>query len=300
MSEPQTDVLGFIGYGEAARAFVTGWRKNGGPGIHAFDIKSTHAETAPAQHALCDTDGTACCNTAAQMVAASPVIFSLVTAAEAHDAARTIAQSDLGGRLFFDCNSCSPATKTKSQQVIEAAGGRYVDVAIMSPVHPKLHRSAILLSGDHAPAALGVMQSLDMDATIAEGPVGAASGIKLCRSIIVKGLEAISAEMILTARALGVEDPVIASLDATYSGFDWKTRAAYALDRMMTHGVRRADEMDEAVKMVQALGLAGGMSEASADLQRRVGGLALDSGATDLTQRADLLARALGVDRPKN
>jgi 3-hydroxyisobutyrate dehydrogenase-like beta-hydroxyacid dehydrogenase len=139
-----------------------------------------------------------------------------------------------------------------------------------------------------------------MDATIAEGPVGAASVIKLCRSIIVKGLEAISAEMILTARALGVEDPVIASLDATYPGFDWKTRAAYALDRMMTHGVRRADEMDEAVKMVQALGLAGGMSEASADLQRRVGGLALDSGATDLTQRADLLARALGVDRPKN
>ena len=164
----------------------------------------------------------------------------------------------------------------------------------MAPVHPALHRTPVLASGPDADEACRVMRDLDMRAEAVDGRVGTASGIKLCRSIIVKGIEALSAEMLLPARRLGIEEQVIASLDRSYPGFDWRRRGSYALDRMVVHGERRAEEMREAAAMLRAMGMRPGMSEATAEWQAAVGALGAESGPDELAGRADRLLGLLG------
>ncbi len=87
---------------------------------------------------------------------------------------------------------------------------------------------------------------------IVPGAVGAASSIKMIRSVMVKGLEALTAECFLAADAAGVTEAVRASLDASWPGTDWGAKADYNLERMMAHGIRRAAEMEEVAKTLDA------------------------------------------------
>ena len=287
----------FLGYGEAARAFVQGWSTTGMPDASAYDIK-TEIEGSMRDGKCADyrADGIRGCEDLREAISTVDIVFSMVTADQSHAAAVAAARSGIENSLFLDCNSSAPQTKEASRDVIEAAGGRYMDVAVMSPVHPALHRTRVLASGPHAEEAERVMKQLDMNVSVVEGPVGRASAIKLVRSIAVKGIEAICAEMLAAGRKLGVTDEVLASLDATYPGFGWAGRGAYALDRMMIHGERRAAEMEEAAKMVSCLNLPAAISEAAARWQALVGAMELDPGKPDANGRADLVIAALDRD----
>ncbi|MYK31457.1 MAG: NAD(P)-dependent oxidoreductase [Boseongicola sp. SB0670_bin_30] len=287
----------FLGYGEAARAFVQGWSATGMPDVSAYDIKTeTPGSVRNGKHADYRADGIRGCEELREAISTCDVVFSMVTADQSLDAAEAAASSGIESRLFLDCNSSAPQTKQASCDAIEAAGGRYMDVAVMTPVHPALHRTSVLTSGAHADEAARTMKRLDMNVSVVEGPVGRASAIKLVRSIAVKGIEALSAEMLVAGRKLGVTDEVLSSLDATHPGFRWAERGAYALDRMMIHGERRGAEMEEAAKMVASLNLPATMSEAAARWQALVGGMALDPGEPDADRRADLVIAALDPD----
>lgn len=287
----------FLGYGEAARAFAQGWSATGMPDASAYDIKTECAGTVrDGKRADYRADGIRGCEDLREAISAGDVVLSMVTADQSHAAAEAAARSGIDNRLFLDCNSSAPQTKQASCDVVEAAGGKYVDVAVMSPVHPALHRTRVLASGPHAEAAERVMKQLDMKVSVVEGPVGRASAIKLVRSIAVKGMEAVSAEMLAAGRKLDVTEEVLVSLDATYPEFGWAKRGAYALDRMMVHGKRRAAEMEEAAKMVAGLKLPAAMSEAAARWQALVGAMELDPGEPDAGRRADLVIAALDRD----
>lgn len=268
--------LGFIGFGEAAQAFTSGMTQAGVSALFkAFDIKTADAGPARAEKlAQYQAAGIAGCETAGEAVQADAV-FSLVTAEQAYAAAGSVCGALPAGTLFFDCNSCAPQTKTRSAGLIEAAGGRYVDAAVMAPVHPRLHKTPILLSGAHAEAAAALAAQLDLSAKVVDGEVGAASAIKLVRSIMVKGLEALTIECLLAGRQLGVGEAVLESLEKSYPEFGWSRRSGYMLERAMTHGVRRAGEMREAALMVEELGLAGRMAQATAEWEQLVGELKL-------------------------
>ncbi|MBO0906048.1 NAD(P)-dependent oxidoreductase [Jiella sp. MQZ13P-4] len=287
------EAIALIGYGEAAAAITGGWplpRK----AFRAYDVKTREPVTAEAMWARYEAAGIAGCGEIAEAIGAARLVLSLVTADRAVEAAGAGAPHLTPGALFIDGNSCSPASKSEAARLVEAAGGRYVDMAIMAPVHPKGHRVPVLLAGPHAEDALAVLTALDMDATLAGPEVGQASAIKMLRSVMVKGFEALTAECLLAARRAGVEDAVLASLQASDPGTDWRARSAYNLERMMVHGVRRAAEMEEVGKTVAALGLPPRMSAAIAAWQRQVGSLALEGGAADLAERADRLNAGLG------
>jgi 3-hydroxyisobutyrate dehydrogenase-like beta-hydroxyacid dehydrogenase len=232
---------------------------------------------------------------AAAALSGAPLVFSVVTADQAEAAALAALPGLADNALFFDCNSCAPQTKTRAASQVEAAGGRYVDVAVMSPVHPRLHRAPLLISGPHADAAAAALRSLDMAPKVHEGPVGSSSAIKMIRSVMIKGLEALACECALAGRAAGVDAIVLASLDETFPGFDWKTRVAYMLERMMTHGVRRAAEMREVALTVDELGLDGAMSRGAAAWQQRIGELALRAADGDSSDYRDLADRILSA-----
>jgi 3-hydroxyisobutyrate dehydrogenase-like beta-hydroxyacid dehydrogenase len=295
-----TGSIAFIGFGEAARAFLDGWRTN--PGFKArvcvYDIKTDSLD--PGVRAAKRADYVAAkvmgASTAHEAVTGAEAVFSVVTADQAHEAALAALSGLAKGALFFDCDSCAPQTKVRTATEVDAAGGRYVDVAVMAPVHPRLHRTPLLISGPHAEAAAATLAALGMSATIHAGPVGAASSVKMIRSIMMKGLEALVCECVLAGRKAGVIETVLDSLDDTYPGFDWRKRSAYMLERVTTHGLRRAAEMREVALAVDLLGLNGEMSRASVGWEQTIGELGLratEAEAADYRMLADRILAAL-------
>jgi 3-hydroxyisobutyrate dehydrogenase-like beta-hydroxyacid dehydrogenase len=233
--------VSIIGFGEAGQTFAAA----GGcvARARAFDLRDMAA-------AYARMSVTGCANIS-QAVADAGAILSLVTADQALAAAQASAGAIAPGALFFDMNSVAPDTKRAAAALIEAAGARYVDVAIMAPVDPARLGVPLLLSGSHAEAGAAKLKALGFTNVRAlGGDVGRASAIKMIRSVMVKGTEALTAEMMLAADKAGVTEEVLASL-----GGDWVQQAAYNLERMTTHGLRRAAEMEEAAKTLASLGV---------------------------------------------
>ena len=98
---------------------------------------------------------------------------------------------------------------------------------------------------------------------------GRASAMKLCRSIVVKGLEVVSVECGRAAAFFDVADEVFGSLEATYAGMGWAALAENSLERVSNHGLRRAAEMREAAEIIADMGLDPALARAIADAQER-------------------------------
>lgn len=293
LSNKTRPAIAFIGFGEAAQAFVEGWSSELAGTVTAYDIKSDREDTETQIRAAYAAAGVRGCMTSTECVAHAEVVFSMVTADQALAAGQSVAENFPKNSFFFDCNSCAPDTKKSVAKIINNAGGRYVDVAVMAPVFPARHKTPVLVSGPAAEAALDMMERLDMSARHAPGGIGTASSIKMVRSVMIKGLEALVAECVLAGRRAGVEDIVLETLEKTYPGFGWKDRSAYMLERMMVHGLRRAAEMHEVALTVKQLGLNNGMSLATANWQQAVGDLHLEPGDKDYAIRADAILAAL-------
>ena len=289
----KTDAIAFIGFGEAASAFAQGWRGNIEARLLAFDIKSDDQNTRAQKLTDYQMAGVSGCASAVECARQAKIIVSMVTADQALAAASSVVDGLVEGTYYFDCNSCAPDTKRQAATIIDKAGGRYVDVALMAPVHPPLHQTPALVSGPWADEVLKVMAGLKMSATLAKGEIGTASSIKMIRSVMMKGLEALVVECVLSGRKAGVEDIVLDSLEKTYPGFNWKQRSSYMLERMMVHGNRRAAEMREVALSVEQLGLKNEMSRATVEWQQLVGDLEADPGPDNLQQRADTILAAL-------
>lgn len=262
--------IAFVGMGEAGSAFVSGWGPERAAQIRTYDIKSDDSETAAEIAARCHRLGITNCPSVADAVAGADIVFCTVTADQAGNAARQAAPHLSQGAYWFDLNSCAPSTKRASAEVIEAAGGRYVDVAVMAPVHPALNMVPCLVSGPHVGEVAPVMADLPMAVRVIEGAVGAASSIKMIRSVMVKGLEALTTECVLAAVAAGVEEEVLGSLAKSYPGTDWAARAAYNFERMIVHGTRRAAEMEEVARTLEDLGLYSDVTQGTILWQRRM------------------------------
>ncbi|MBO3761578.1 NAD(P)-dependent oxidoreductase [Ciceribacter sp. L1K22] len=284
--------IGFVGFGEAAHAIAGHWTRPPSD-VFAYDMKLRQGiDIDQLQHRGKEAN-VVLCTDPADAVGTAGLVFSLVTADQALQAARDCAPFISADCLWLDGNSCSPHTKIEAAAVIEAAGGRYVDVAIMAPVYPKRHEVPVLLSGPHAEAAMKFLVRLGMCPEIAGARVGDASSIKMLRSVMIKGFEALTTECLLAARRAGVEDAVLASLQASDPGIDWRRRATYNLERMMVHGARRAAEMEEVCATLSAFGLPDAISRATVGWQRRLAALHLDPGPDDLALRADRVLDSL-------
>lgn len=293
-SKTEYSDLCFIGFGEAAQAFLTGWAPEDPSQLRAYDIKANSAETRPNLLERYSTTGVTGADSMPQALAGAGRVVCVVTADQALTAARTAAPHLRPAAFWFDCNSCAPGTKRQAAEVIEAAGARYVDVAVMAPVYPKRHRVPLLIAGPHAVDAARALKELDMCPVIAGDEVGRASTIKMVRSVMIKGIEAVTAECLLAARKAGVEDDVLASLSASDPGTDWTLKGTYAMERMMVHGARRAAEMREVALTLQDLGLPPDMSRACADWQDRVAGTQAPSPDAELTVRLDAVLARVG------
>ena len=252
--------VALVGFGEAGESFARaeGWRGE----ARGWDVL-------PERRAAMAACGVGTADTPQDALAERAFFLSLVTADAALGAARQYAGLLPEGALWCDMNSVAPETKREVAACIEAAGGRYVDVAVMAPVDKGL-AVPLLVSGPHALAAQPLLEALGFsNVRVVGDEVGRASAIKMIRSVMVKGLEALSWECAAAAEAAGVLDEVMASLDASEKPLKWAERIAYNRERMETHGARRAAEMEESAQTLQGLGVEPVMTRGTIELQRR-------------------------------
>ena len=246
--------IGFVGYGEVSRILAEDLRKLGLKEIFAFDIKIGTGAEVPllehaAQHGVCLT------RSAAEVSASADLIVSAVTANQTVPAAEGCAEALRPGTWFLDLNSASPGAKQLAAKFIDSADGRYVEGAVMTSVPPHRIRVPMLLGGPGATEFLPLLNALGFNATVASHEFGVASATKMCRSIMIKGWEAMLIECFTTARAYGVEDQVLESLSETFPGVDWEKQGGYFFQRVIQHGRRRAEEVREVAETVREIGL---------------------------------------------
>ncbi|HWA22229.1 MAG TPA: DUF1932 domain-containing protein [Caulobacterales bacterium] len=254
-----------IGFGEVGQTLAADLRAAGVEDIAAYDILFAQAESAPSAAAK-KLDVRAAAN-AAEAAKGAELILCAVTAASDLAAARSVIAGIGAGAFYVDLNSASPGVKQQAAQIIDGAGGRYVEAAVMTPIHPRRIASPTLLGGPHAHAFLERARPLGFNVTVASDQVGRASATKMCRSVIIKGLESLLTESMVSARHYGVEKEVLASLSDMLPIPDWEKLARYMISRSLEHGARRAEEMREVAKTVQEAGLDPLMSAACAARQ---------------------------------
>ena len=309
MTDPKHWNIGLVGYGEVGRILAEDLRKDD-LRVAAYDLKlQTDQAQSLRDHAA--TYGVRLAASHAELAASADFIVSAVTASQAVPVAQACAPATKRGAWFLDFNSASPGAKQRAAALIDGSGGRYVEGAVMTSIPPYRLKVPLLLGGKGAAELAPLLVALGFNAKVASDKLGVASAVKMCRSVMIKGLEAMVIESFTTARAYGVEDAVLASLGETFPGINWEKQGAYFFQRVIEHGRRRSEEVREVAETVREAGLVPWSAQGTAERQAWVADLA-DQGvfgekgtkdfarSADWRIEADRILAAIKNDKPKN
>jgi 3-hydroxyisobutyrate dehydrogenase-like beta-hydroxyacid dehydrogenase len=276
MTQPENPLhwsIGLVGYGEVGRILAEDLRAAGVEKILAYDIKfGTDADAPLLAHAA--QHGVRPMSSHGFLASAADLVISAVTADQTVAVAVSSAPTFRPGAWFLDFNSASPGAKIAAAELIDAAGGRYVEGAVMTSIPPYRIRVPLLLGGSGAAELAPLLGRLGFAAKVASERLGVASATKMCRSVMIKGFEAMVIESFTAARAYGVEDAVVASLYETFPGIDWEKQGAYFFQRVIEHGRRRSEEVREVAQTVREAGLTPWSSQGTAERQAWMADLA--------------------------
>jgi 3-hydroxyisobutyrate dehydrogenase-like beta-hydroxyacid dehydrogenase len=255
MSEQPIRQITLVGFGEVGGILGSDLAA-AGLSVSIFDILLNVETSRSAMLAKARAAKVRACDSLEDAMRGADLVVSAVTAASALIVAKDAAQFLSVGQTYLDINSVSPETKRDIARVLSATPATFVEAAVMAPVAPQRLKAPMLLGGAGSAAAAPRLAAIGMNVKPVSDRVGVASAIKMCRSIIIKGLEAITVESMFTARRYGAEKQVLESLDATYPGMGWAGGLPdYLISRVAEHGKRRAAEMREAAQAVSDAGL---------------------------------------------
>ena len=147
---------------------------------------------------------------------------------------------------------------------------------MIAPIHPARHKTPLLIAGPHAEAIAPLLEEMEMKLKIVSPDTGKAAAIKMIRSVMIKGIEALTLECYLAASRAGLLDEVLVSMKNNYPALDFEKMGDYNIERMASHGERRAAEMEESAVTLRELGLDPLMVEATVKRQREMGAIGKD------------------------
>jgi 3-hydroxyisobutyrate dehydrogenase-like beta-hydroxyacid dehydrogenase len=277
--------VGFIGFGEAGSNFSAGLREtNPALKITAYDIRF------PLEPAL-QAKATELGVTAVGASIAEPdLVFSFVVAKASVTVAKVSAKVMRVGQIYADCNSSSPQMKQQVAAALDGTGVKMVDCAVMSGVPGRRHKVPMNLSGPDAEETVGLLSQLGCVCEATGDQIGAASALKMMRSVMMKGIDALLLEFIDGARQYGVTEAALASMADNYPGVDWLGRAPGAMSRTSEHAVRRASKMQEVSGTLRAVGVEPMMAEATSRRIAQAAGLIRSNGGEAFTTLDELMA----------
>ncbi|SIS97379.1 NAD(P)-dependent oxidoreductase [Alicyclobacillus vulcanalis] len=250
--------IGFVGFGEAASAIAAGLRQAGAGDMMAYDAAPVEAWKSRAERL-----GVVPAESLADVAAACDVIFSLVTAQAAVPVAQEAAPHLRENALYADFNSCSPSVKRAVGDIVKGVrpSVRYAAVAVMSAVKPLGHRVPLVVDGDGASALAALLRPYGCQVEVLQGEVGGAALLKMCRSAVLKGLEALFLEALSAAETMGLTERVLDSLDASFPAHRLRELAMYLIERNREHAKRRAHELSEVSETLRSIGFEPAVAE---------------------------------------
>jgi len=286
-----SETIAFIGFGEAGQTISRGLLSEGAPAVRAYDILFDDAANGGRLKRTAEALGVGIARDHVDAVRGADLVFLAVTCASSLEAAQSCLPGLNKGQLFLDINSVSPRRKIETAAILAPTDAAYVDVAVMAPVAPYLHKVPCLIGGPGAAALAPRAAALGMKMEFVSAEVGQASAIKMFRSIVVKGMEALLLESMLAASEYQVEARVLASLKETFPGIDWEKLSGYMIERVVSHGKRRAAEMREVAETLEGIGLDPIMAAATAARQQWLADLGVKKrlGEKKTEDRAELV-----------
>ena len=270
MGERQIPAFALIGFGEAGQAIAEGLRGEGVTRFAAWDILFPDAARGAPLREAAGRLGVRIASSCPDALGGADIVISAVTASSNLDAARSAVPGLAAGQFYLDINSVSPKRKREAAAIV-GGRARFVDVAVMAPILPLCHKTPMLVAGPPVADLLPLLLGCGMKAEKAGDDVGAAIAIKMVRSVMIKGLEALTQECFLAARAGGVEERIIASLTQSFPTLDWAGMVDRNMERMASHGIRRAAEMREVALTLEEMGVEPLVTRGTIERQQRTG-----------------------------
>jgi 3-hydroxyisobutyrate dehydrogenase-like beta-hydroxyacid dehydrogenase len=255
MSEIPVRQVALIGFGEVGGIFGRDLVA-AGVSVTAFDVLFNSAPMGATMLAKAKNANVIGYETLEEGIRGADLVISAVTSSEATNVAKEAAVALHGGQTYLDINSVSPETKREIARILEPSNVIFVEAAVMAPVSPQRLKVPMLLGGTEAESVAARLRSVGMNVTPISKRIGVASAVKMCRSVIIKGIEALAVESLFAARRYGAEKEVLSSLAATYPHMGWDGALPdYLISRVAEHGRRRAAEMREAAETLRNIGL---------------------------------------------
>ncbi len=255
--------LGFIGFGELAHEMAKGFKGEGLRDTVAFDPAIDAPEYGALMWQRAVAAGVELLAAPGEVIARADVIIAATPGSSALQAAETIAGDLSPNKLYADFSSSSPLTKKKIAAAVGASGAGFVDGGVMGALRMLQHKVPILVSGSGSDRFIATMTPYHMSLEKVSDTAGDAVAIKLVRSIYTKGVLTLHVEMIEAAIALGVEDAVHASLSKSLDGRTFMQMVNYFITSGAIHAERQAHEMQDCMAMLNDLGIAPIMTEAT-------------------------------------
>jgi 3-hydroxyisobutyrate dehydrogenase-like beta-hydroxyacid dehydrogenase len=255
-----TPRIGLVGVGEAGAAIAAGLQEEQGLCVTGYDARGSDA----AVRERAERAGVRLVDDLAALAGACDVILCLTSAKVAVPIAEQIAPHLGAQHIYADLNSASPEVKRSVGEFVTPTGAGYVDGAVMSAVPPKQQRVPTLLSGDGAARLEQLLTPLGFELEVLDGGPGQASAVKMFRSLLVKGLEALLLECAVGAHAWGATERVLGSMNGTLPTEDWRQLAAYLMERTVVHGERRAEELRQVARTLADCGIEPFLADAGA------------------------------------
>lgn len=267
--------LGYIGYGEAAYEMSRGLKQTGLEDICAFDKMTDDARFGKQIKQRAEDAGVALYKSAEEVIQNSEIIIAAVPANLAFSTGEEAAQYLGAGKLYADVSAADPATKQNVSQVVLKAGAEFVDVAMMGVLPKFKHKVPMLVCGSGAMRFKECMAPYGMDITYVGEAPGKASGIKLIRSLCMKGMAALVIELLDAATTLDVVDEVIPGICKTLEECPFEETMDRLTAGTAIHGARRAAELQGCVRMLENSGLDSSMAVSAVKKHEMVAALDL-------------------------
>jgi 3-hydroxyisobutyrate dehydrogenase-like beta-hydroxyacid dehydrogenase len=272
-----TPRIGLIGIGEAGAAIGAGLRDENDLAVVGYDARGDDAVVRDRAAAA----GIRLVGSLAELAASAEILLCLTSAKVALSVAAAAAPHLGPDHVYADWNSAGPRLKRDIAQVVEATGASFVDGAVMAAVPPHRHRVPVLLSGGGAERLCAAVEGLGLDLEVLGPEPGAASAVKMFRSLLVKGLEALLLECAVGAHEYGATDRVLSSMNGTLPTDDWRELASYLLGRTVLHGARRAEELRQVARTLDDIGVEPLLADAGARRLQWFADLGLDAAELD-------------------
>lgn len=246
--------LGLIGFGEIGNCLGAGVRGNGLASVASYDIAAFDGPYSGLIQSRAAAAGVTLVRSPAELAAAADLILGVTPGSASQDSARAIAPH-LGARhAFADVASATPKVKQAVAAILADTGATLADASIMGTPKDGVGMP-ILASGPAAAAVRDALVPWGMNITAVEGKLGTASGIKILRSVLMKGIEALLAEMLLGARHYGIDAQVLGSAAKSLSSRPFMDIAHGMLTTSVIHATRRAEEVEMAADALRDAGI---------------------------------------------